>query len=113
MYQGFYVFGVCIGVVSEPWNRNGRSGVNNRLGVEKVYQDKYGREVRDLIEIDLPATEVERFRNAAQQMKGKPVFLRVQPMPKAGGRNGAFMTYFAPSDSQLVLQSALVGTAEK
>jgi hypothetical protein len=104
--QGVFVMGICRGVVSEAWERNGRSGINWRLGIAREYQDKWGQSTSDVIQVDVAANAVQKIQQQAAMLKDKPVMIRVVPMGKAGGRNGAFVTLFAPQDSDLLPQPA-------
>lgn len=107
-FEGVFVMGICIGVVSESWQRNGRSGVNWRLGISRTYSDKWGQEMTEVTQVDVAGDAVEKIQKQAQMLKGKPVLIRVVPLAKVGGRNGAFITLFAPSDSDLILQPLAV-----
>ena len=100
--QGVFIIGKCMGFVSEPWQRGGRSGVNNKIGVARTYEDKWGNTMTEIMQIDVPAKAVNKFREQAEMMKGTQVMIRVAPIAKQGGRSGAFLTYFAPEDSNLI-----------
>lgn len=100
--EGLFIFGECKGFVSEPWEKNGRSGINNKIGIARHYETKWGESTSEVIQIDVPRDSVEKFRNQAQMLKGQYVYIRVAALPKAGGRNGAFLTYFAPKDADLL-----------
>lgn len=102
--EGVYVMGSCVGVVSEAWARNGKSGINWRLGVSRTYADKWGQETTEVIQVDIAAEGVEKLQKQALQLKGKPCMIRVFPIAKVGGRNGAFFTLFAPAESDLLPQ---------
>lgn len=103
-YEGVYVMGVCVGVVSESWARNGKSGVNWRLGLSRTYADKWGQETTEVIQVDIAADGVEKLQRQANMLKGKACMIRVFPIAKVGGRNGAFITLFAPAESDLLPQ---------
>lgn len=111
MNEGVYVMGTCVGFVSEPWARNGRSGTNYRLGIARSYVDKWGNRQTEVMQIDCAADGAEKIAKQAARLKGEAVAIRVVPLAKVGGRSGAFSTLFAPKESDLVPQSGLIDRA--
>lgn len=108
MKQGVFVLGKCVGFASEPWARNGKSGVNHRIGISREYQNQWGETETETMSVDVAQDGAEKFSKQASMLKGQPVAIRVVPIAKVGGKKGAFYTLFAPTESDLIPQSALV-----
>lgn len=106
VYQGAYLMGTCVGFAEEAWARNGKSGVNYRVGISRTYQDKYGNPVTETIDADVANDAVAKIRNQVAMLRGQPVMVRFVPIAKVGGRSGAFVTYFIPNDADLIPQQA-------
>ncbi len=105
--EGIFVAGKIVGFVSEPWARNGKSGVNHRIGLQRSYTDRWGIEVSDVQQIDVAMDAVDRVRIDAEKFRGQHVVVRVSVMAKIGGKNGAFSTYFMPKESLVIPQCDL------
>lgn len=102
--QGFFFHGTCVGFAQEPWSRNGKSGINYRLGISRTYNDKYGNPVTETTDLDVASDAVPKISKQVEALRGQPVLVRFVPVAKVGGRSGAFVTYFVPGDSELIPQ---------
>lgn len=102
--EGVYVMGTCVGYSETPW-KNDDSRMNRTIGISRTFTDKWDQTVTDIVEVEVPADGAEKFKKQAAMLKGKAVMLRVIPMAKAGGRNGAFLKLFAPKESDLLPQA--------
>jgi len=111
MKQGVNVVGRLVGLSSEQWARDGKSGVNLTLGIARTFTDRYGAEDTETFGIDVRGDALQqKFREAAEKYKGKVVSVHVRVQAFAG-RNGAFVRYSAVQDSEVValITSAPVG----
>lgn len=101
MRDGVVVVGEFLGVSSEPWNRNGKSGVNHRMGIGRKYIDRYGQTLLDTINVDLSQEFLAKLN--ADQLKGKRVAVDVLARGKPGGPSGAWLSLFATRDAEIVV----------
>lgn len=105
--MGVFMFGKLAGVVAEPWNRNGKSGVNYQIGISRTYQDKWGESKTETMQVNCAEDGFSKFQKQGDMLKGQDVYLRVVPMAKTGGKNGSWLSYFAPKESDILPVSSL------
>lgn len=106
--KGLYVFGTFAGLVANPWIQGEKSGVNHRLGVvTSEYQDEYGQPKTETTNINLSKEQYETFKKDQSLFLGKPIFMLVGVRAQKGGREGAWLSYFALKLSKPVLQDVL------
>jgi len=102
MKQGINVVGKLVGVVVEPWAREGKSGVNVTIGLSRTYQDRFGGEDTETFAIDVRGNELQsRLRDQAEKYKGKVVSVEVR-VQAFSGKNGAFAKFSAVQDADIV-----------
>lgn len=104
LLEGMYVAGKCEGFESTPW-RNDPNKYNHRIGISREFTGQFGAVEKKIEVIDVPQDFVSKFQAQAQQLKGQQVIIRVVAQARAGGRNGAFLSLFAPADSDLLPQA--------
>jgi hypothetical protein len=113
MKQGFFVLGKCVGFAAEQWARNGKSGTNYRLGISREYEGHFGQVETDTMQIDVAQDIAQKIEKQVAMLKGQPVAIRVIPSAKVGGKNGAWLSLFAPKDSDLIPQTGLTASSAR
>lgn len=105
MKQGLFLYGVCKGFLSEPWSKpqTGASGVNYTLGVARVYEDKWGQEQEEIVNVSVNKEDADRINELANKFKGKPVEVQVFQMARTGGKNGAWLSTILPKGGLIAL----------
>lgn len=100
MENGTYLVGICQGYAETPW-RNDPTKHNRQIGIARTYAGQFGEEsVIERVEVSMQ--DSVRFAGEAEKHKGKQVMLRVLVRAKVGGKNGAFLSLFAPSYSAIL-----------
>lgn len=92
MNTGIFVIGELIGYKAQAW-KNDPSRFNHRIGIKQSSVDSWGQESASVLELDIPMSLVEQIKAQAETLKGKLVSIKIKPLAKQGGRNGAFLTY--------------------
>jgi hypothetical protein len=103
--QGFYLFGICKGFRVDQRTADGKTYVNYRLGIARTYQGHYDETNEEVIEVDILQDDQANIGKVAEAYKGKPVVIEVVPRARKGGKQGAWLSLFAPKGSALHLQT--------
>jgi len=100
---GLYLFGRVMGFSERPWHSD-PSKLNYELGIGRDYQNEWGDASTDVTRVTVPADRVPEIKALAEKFKGKYVSVRVIVNARKGGRDGAFLSFFLPKTSDLVVQ---------
>lgn len=102
MENGVYIIGVIKGFKSTPWAKDGTK-FNHQLGlVTGTYTDEWNNVHENVVKVEIQAVDLERVKNQVQGKEGKTVSVPVVGRARAGGRTGAWLSYFMPQGAEIV-----------
>lgn len=95
--HGFSYTGIVEGYVTA---QNGQY-LNRTLGLSMISKDQWGNEKRFTQNISIQEQDAVTIEQQAKALKGKICSITVVPRAKTGGKNGSWLSVFAPVGSQL------------
>jgi len=100
---GLYLFGQVVGVSERPWSSDAFK-FNYEVGIGRPYVNEWGEPDTDVTRVVVPADRWQEVKAAAEKFKGQMVSVRVIASARKGGRDGAFLSFFMPKQSDLIPQ---------
>lgn len=102
MQPGIYIIGIIKGFKSTPWAKD-PSKYNHQLGlVTGTYTDEWDNVHENVVKIDIQAVDLERVRSQVQGKEGKTISVPVIGRARAGGKTGAWLSYFMPQNAEII-----------
>jgi hypothetical protein len=103
MNNGHYIIGTFFGYFESEWeSANGHKGTNRTVAlVTNTYKDQFGRDQEDITSVEVSQDHANYYKSHLEEYKGKQVMLPVVPRAKVGGKNGAWLQFFQPKESEI------------